>query len=332
MVDKKTNKAKHPKSVRRYDPEYDVVKLRTILETTERRDLLEHTGIKMNEVQYRTLESQLASLKDVFRLHKAIEIDPHLLVKIYNQRVVSETKQRHHKLVRLAALITKKWKAGKSFLYISNNFDFPPVLVVKIILKELGWTKSRIKKALDIPEEISDERVREEVLEILPLDISYAPGASEAQISVGIAGEDALNTWLKQNKIEFRPQEELVNVYAKTPDFLLDKPLHFDGNDICWIESKATFASRQEMTRNYRHQLTHYVNMFGPGMVVYWFGYVYPKAPFSNVLVVTAEFFREWEAQGVNFSNNKYPLPPELPKEDNQDCVNSEPHQENGAE
>jgi len=62
--------------------------------------------------------------------------------------------------------------------------------------------------------------------------------------------------------------------FAKTPDCLLDEPIKLNGWTINWIESKASFGDRVEFNKNIRGQLAQYVDMFGHGVVVYWFGHI----------------------------------------------------------
>ncbi len=43
---------------------------------------------------------------------------------------------------------------------------------------------------------------------------------------------------------------------------------------VSWIDSKATFGDDRIHTRQYEEQYTTYVNRYGPGLVIYWFGCV----------------------------------------------------------
>ena len=51
-----------------------------------------------------------------------------------------------------------------------------------------------------------------------------------------------------------------------------------NGWNINWIESKATFGDRVEVNKNMKKQLEPYLELFGQGVVIYWFGFVDVKS------------------------------------------------------
>ena len=102
----------------------------------------------------------------------------------------------------------------------------------------------------------------------------YSPWANELQFKRGTWGENQLHEWLDINDISYRTEKDLRGEFPKTPDCLLDKPLRFNGWTLNWIESKASFGDFVEFNRNVRCQLNSYVELFGHGLVVYWFGHV----------------------------------------------------------
>mmetsp|Transcript_15038 Transcript_15038/g.27077 ORF Transcript_15038/g.27077 Transcript_15038/m.27077 type:complete len:125 (-) Transcript_15038:193-567(-) len=61
--------------------------------------------------------------------------------------------------------------------------------------------------------------------------------------------------------------------YDKTPDVRLLVPISVENRVVSWIDSKASFGDPISHTKN-TAQMQQYVDRYGPGMVIYWFGYV----------------------------------------------------------
>jgi hypothetical protein len=62
--------------------------------------------------------------------------------------------------------------------------------------------------------------------------------------------------------------------YDKTPDCKLEIPIAVNGFVVNWIESKARFGSPVIHKKYIKAQFLSYWNRFGPGLVIYWFGYL----------------------------------------------------------
>nr|CAG4651169.1 EOG090X0A0V [Simocephalus serrulatus]SVE94378.1 EOG090X0A0V [Simocephalus serrulatus] len=106
-------------------------------------------------------------------------------------------------------------------------------------------------------------------------DDEYGPIAEATKQSLGYEYEVRLRMELEKSQITFLHEDHLrAKGYDKTPDIKLEIPVAIDGQVINWIESKALFGD-DEVHRGYlKDQLYSYWNRFGPGLVIYWFGFV----------------------------------------------------------
>ena len=104
-------------------------------------------------------------------------------------------------------------------------------------------------------------------------------------------GENVIERWLDSHNIEYRNENELRDSgVTKTPDCVLDEPLNIDGTEVSWIESKALFGDEAEHKHYSNKQFKHYEKDFGPGMVVYWYGYL-DSITLDGNLIKNYEFF-----------------------------------------
>ena len=84
-----------------------------------------------------------------------------------------------------------------------------------------------------------------------------------------------LRIYLEERNISFYNEHYLRDKgYDKTPDFKLEIPIAVDGVVVNWVESKAQFGSFSVHQKYINEQYLSYWNRFGPGLVIYWFGFV----------------------------------------------------------
>jgi hypothetical protein len=134
-------------------------------------------------------------------------------------------------------------------------------------------TISSLVKKTDI---LKSGRLATEVLESCFLDNDYGPTIDLIKNLIGFEYELKLEEILNNLGISYTKENELREKgYDKTPDFKLDIPISLkDGTLISWIDSKATFGDEHSHRENYESQLKYYLNRFGAGLVIYWFGYL----------------------------------------------------------
>ncbi len=228
----------------------------------------------MNYNTYKNLYDQLTSRDALESLTSVSEYDQELLMVIYTQRVVRDATKRFYRVKRHSRRLHRQWRQGTSLVQLAQNHDFPPTLMALIVLEREGISKRQFWKLLGDLDGVKSERLSRELQQVCDEDLVYSPEGTEKQYERGAWGEEKLRNWLEARGIGFRSEEELRAEFDKTPDALLGEPLEYDGSEVHWVESKATFGDPTEIRRHIRRQLKPYVEAFGKGLVVYWFGYV----------------------------------------------------------
>jgi hypothetical protein len=172
----------------------------------------------------------------------------------------------HSRMVRKAPALVRSWKKGATILDIADKHDFPPVLTASIILKEMGFKSKSIIKNPDI---LHNKRLKNELNQAIDTDSCFSPKAHVLQSNHGKLGEELIHKWLTGEDLDFLT----VNV-----------------NKVRWIESKAVFADEKEHNRYHKKQFQFYEDLYGPGMVVYWYGFLETITP-GNYLITDYTFF-----------------------------------------
>lgn len=237
--------------------------------------------------------NQLQKPSDINRLAKEMKVNRELLLILYTHRVVRNATKRYYRVKNRSQKLLWQWKNGTPLLQLAYREDFPPILLSLILLTEMGYSRKEYWKFVRDPHSIKDSRLKKEIIDVVKDDIIYSPVGMEVQHERGRKGEERLKKWLDKNLVTYRREDDIREEFQKTPDFLLDKPLYVGTDEIIWIESKANFGDRTEIRKNMKKQLIPYTEIFGKGIVVYWFGHVDDYEPHDGVMVVDATFFHK---------------------------------------
>lgn len=182
-------------------------------------------------------------------------------------------------------------KSENIIVEMSNELNISPILMARLILDgfiKLGTLELVDQESIKHKDKISisflikethllkNGRLASEIMECCFLDEDYGPSIDLIKNLIGIEYELKLERMLLEKGIAFAKENELREKgFDKTPDFKLELPICLsNGTLISWIDSKATFGDEQSHSEYYENQFKYYLNRFGSGLVIYWFGYL----------------------------------------------------------
>ncbi|EAL69095.1 hypothetical protein DDB_G0276675 [Dictyostelium discoideum AX4] len=142
------------------------------------------------------------------------------------------------------------------------------------LLTEINDTSIIIKKIFKNPNLIENLKLRKNIYQSIYNDDNCSPLINQIRSSTGSEYEYLLQEKLFKLNIPYLTESQLrKDGYPKTPDIKLEIPISFKGFVINWIESKASFCDDNNLKIT-RDQIIGYRNRYGPGLAIYWFGYI----------------------------------------------------------
>ncbi|XP_021186445.3 CDAN1-interacting nuclease 1 [Helicoverpa armigera] len=160
-------------------------------------------------------------------------------------------------------------------LQLSDCQGISPALFARSLLQGVYSDSSQAKRCIKDTTLIEEKDLAYQVFMGIMNDNQYGPYADVIKQSIGLEYELRLERELRLMNITFSDESVLRSRgYDKTPDFKLDVPIAVDGFIVNWVESKALFGDEENHSGYLKEQLLCYWNRFGPGLVIYWFGYL----------------------------------------------------------
>ncbi|POM68227.1 Zinc finger, C2H2 [Phytophthora palmivora] len=229
---------------------------------------------------------------------------------------------RLHRQEKTLKKYVARFDASETMCHIARSVAFSPCMMARLLLDaKYGWSKTTIsnffKEAMKDESEIETDtnrrglsedefgRVMREIRECIDEDVHCSPLADRIRHNLGLEYEYLLLETLRNRQLVFESEDMLREKgLSKTPDVRLLLPIGIkDPNSgqlhvVNWIDSKAMFGDRHTHETENANQLQGYVNRYGPGMVIYWFGHVARLSSDSDILIADA-FPREISLPGA---------------------------------
>ncbi|XP_016888361.1 CDAN1-interacting nuclease 1 [Cynoglossus semilaevis] len=211
-----------------------------------------------------SLEYQKRTKRTISRHHAPDVIESHY------QRYLSESKAR---------------PTAPVLLELANEVDLSPALMARIILdrflqdlegetREYHFSISHSVLSV-IPSIILSHNISSPSFQCTINDCCYGPLVDCIKHAIGQEHEVLLRDKLKERNLSYLDENQLRTMgYDKTPDIILEVPIAVEGHIVHWIESKASFGDDHSHRTYLNEQFWSYWNRFGPGLVIYWYGFI----------------------------------------------------------
>jgi len=204
----------------------------------------------------------------IFNIAREIDFPPSMLVKMIVEK---------HLLYRKRAEIAEQYTARQNNGAADAADDEDTHLSLEAAIAAVSVSKQELNKTLRHPEVFADDfpRLAFEIELCNVVDDDYGPLSDIIKQSIGHEKEVFLKRRAKELNLVFKDEEQMrAEGFDKTPDLRLEIPIAIDGVVIHWIESKASFGDESTHAVYLKDQFWSYQNRFGPGIVIYWFGFV----------------------------------------------------------
>ncbi|XP_073843546.1 CDAN1-interacting nuclease 1 [Musca autumnalis] len=161
-------------------------------------------------------------------------------------------------------------------LNIARESDMGPVMMCRSLLKVKYNISNKVEltQLIRSPHLINDPMLSANVAQCICSDSTDGPLIDLKRRVLGEEYEFKLKQMATKAGMHFYDENDLRRLgYDKTPDIKMILPFLYKGEIINWIESKANFGGIKTHKTYIQQQLSSYCNRFGPGIVIYWFGY-----------------------------------------------------------
>lgn len=250
-------------------------------------DLLTYRDI----VNMLELDGTRRCLKELQKMYP--EVSVRTLGSIFSQEVQKKMKKCHYKFnaPRAKEKLYNRFKEGlalrsngKVLVGLAQQIGLAPALLARVVLEYhlmvceyAGEIPPRlaVTSLLKDTALINDPILATEVQMCVVTDEVYGPYVDTVKHSIGHEYEFLLKQRLEERDLAYLDEDKLrERGYDKTPDCKLEVPIAVDGHVINWIESKASFGDEDSHRGYLKDQFWSYWNRFGPGLVIYWFGFI----------------------------------------------------------
>ncbi|KAE8906173.1 hypothetical protein PF005_g5158 [Phytophthora fragariae] len=252
--------------------EWPVTPIPQVLET-------QAAGLLLQQETFRRLKRQ--QVNHIDELLQMLPITTNMTINLRKQLLRMSLLVNTHRVRRDRATICKEYDSGRSLIELSTVHNYPPVSLMRVILRAKGKNQVEIKNSLAKPAEKLSKRDQHELRKAIEYDSIHKSdpfiGAPKYNAD---SLERAIEHFLKAKGIRLKTQAELCTEQIEThgrrvisPDILFLDPVVINGVPIRWIDAKNYYGAHIVSKRLISTQLANYVKEWGPGAIVFGMGY-----------------------------------------------------------
>ncbi|KAL3674520.1 hypothetical protein V7S43_000468 [Phytophthora oleae] len=252
--------------------EWPVTPIPQVLET-------QAAGLILQQETFRRLKRQ--QVNHIDKLLEMLPITTNMTINLRKQLLRMSLLVNTHRVRRDRDTICKEYDSGRSLIELSTVHNYPPVSLMRVILRAKGKSQAEIKNSLARPAEKLSKRDQYELRKATEYDSIHRSdpfiGAPKYNAD---SLEQAIEHFLKAKGIRLKTQAELCADQIVThgrrvisPDILLLDPVIINGVPIRWIDAKNYYGAHIVSKRLISTQLANYVKEWGPGAIVFGMGY-----------------------------------------------------------
>uniref|UniRef100_A0A8B9QJJ1 CDAN1-interacting nuclease 1 n=1 Tax=Apteryx owenii TaxID=8824 RepID=A0A8B9QJJ1_APTOW len=124
------------------------------------------------------------------------------------------------------------------------------------------------------PSQIPDGVLANQVYQCTVNDCCYGPLVDCIKHAIGHEHEVLLREMLLEKNLSFIELLKAIEFDFQSSLLFSAVALAVEGHIIHWIESKASFGDESSHQAYLQDQFWSYWNRFGPGLVIYWYGFI----------------------------------------------------------
>lgn len=256
-----------------------------------------------------TLDLPVCCQPNFTLLSKRFRVCEEALGSIFSQENQRRLIHSNRRLQDTYPLLQQRYLDGQDFLELCCESNWPPCFLMRRLLEMPPWhmARQKITEALRNPELVHNlnkpdnasqtewedrlTRLQQDISTALLCDPGNSPSADITRRETGLLYEAKLCQSLKAAGLAFWTEDDLRSQgFFKTPDAKLQVPFLYKGQVVAWIDSKATFGGEYIHQQQLQEQYQKYVNRYGCGMVIYWFGVIDELVGRSKAILLVSDF------------------------------------------